>query len=163
MANENNENENNNENDNENNEKIVRKTISIKGVSADLYNRIQKISNETGKTIGQVTDEAYKSFVGSVNNARNISQGFLNGIKEGSSRFIENIKELEITGADLKEINRKIIFKNIDVLTLKDIDNDTFDKYVNSIVMVKNIIIPKTLSKAKVILKSNFVDKITIE
>ena len=159
MTNKNNE----NSEDNENDEKVVRKTISIKGVSADLYNRIQKISNETGKTIGQVTDEAYKSFVGSVNSAKNISQGFLNGIKEGSSKFIENIKELEITGADLKEIDRKIIFKNIDVLIFKDIDNETFDKYVNSIVVVKNIIIPKTVSKARVLLKSNFVDKITTE
>ncbi len=152
-----------NNEDNENDEKVVRKTISIKGVSADLYNRIQKISNETGKTIGQVTDEAYKSFVGSVNSAKNISQGFLNGIKEGSSKFIENIKELEITGTDLEEIDRKIIFKNIDILTFKDIDNDTFDKYVNSIVVVKTIIIPKTVSKARVLLKSNFVDKIITE
>lgn len=159
MANDNNENEENEGND----EKIVRKTISIKGVSADLYNKVQKISKDTGKTIGQITDDAYKSFVGSINSAKNISDSFLNGIKEGSSRFIENIKELDITGNDLKEINRKVIFKNIDVLTFKDIDNDTFDKYVNSIVMVKNVIIPKTLGKSKVILKSNFVDKIITE
>ncbi len=155
MANENNETENDNED-----EKVYRKTISIKGVSADLYKRIQKVSNDTGKTIGQVTDEAYRSFVGSVDNAKHLSESFMKGIKEGSSHIIENIKVLEITGDDLKEINRKIIFRNIDELTFKNVDNETFDKYVNSIIMVKVVTIPKTLSKAKVLLKGNFIDKI---
>ena len=58
MIEENKENETTNENEN-----VVRKTISIKGVSADLYRKIQKLSNETGKTIGQVTDDAYRSFM----------------------------------------------------------------------------------------------------
>ena len=105
MAKENNENE-----STEEDEQIVRKTISIKGVSADLYKRIQKISNDTGKTIGQVTDEAYRSFMGTVENAKRLSNDFVKGMKEGSSQYIENIKELEITGDDLKEIDRKIIF-----------------------------------------------------
>jgi len=144
----------------EEDENVIRKTISIKGVSADLYKRVQKLSSDTGKTIGQVTDDAYKSFMGSVENAKHISDGFMKGIKEGSSQFIENIKELEITGNDLEEIGRKIIFKNIDSLTFKDIDNETFDKYVNSIIMVKTVVIPKNLSKAKILLKGNFIDKI---
>lgn len=155
MANENNENETTPED-----EKIVRKTISIKGVSADLYKRIQKISNDTGKTIGQVTDEAYKSFMGTVENAKRLSDGFVKGMKEGSSQYIENIKELEITGDDLQEIGRKIIFKNIDTLTFKNIDNDMFDRYVNAIIMVKTVNIPKSVSKARVLLKGSFIDRI---
>jgi predicted DNA-binding protein len=151
--------ENENETDNQD-ENIVRKTISIKGVSADLYRRIQKISSDTGKTIGQLTDDAYKSFMGTVENTKHLSEGFMKGIKEGSSQFIENIKELEITGDDLKEIGRKVIFKNIDSLTFKDVDNETFDKYVNAIVMVKTVTIPKNLSKTKVLVKGNFIDKI---
>ncbi|MEM0139485.1 MAG: hypothetical protein QXZ44_02595 [Ferroplasma sp.] len=155
MANENRENEENSED-----EKVNRKTISIKGVSVDLYKKIQQMSNDTGKTIGQVTDEAYRAFTGSIENAKHISDSFVKGLKEGSSHIIENIKELEITGDDLKELNRKIIFKNIDELTFKNIDNETFDKYVNSIIMVKVVSIPKSLSKAKVLMKGNFIDKI---
>ncbi len=155
MAKENNENE-----STEEDEQIVRKTISIKGVSADLYKRIQKISNDTGKTIGQVTDEAYRSFMGTVENAKRLSNDFVKGMKEGSSQYIENIKELEITGDDLKEIDRKIIFKDIDTLTFQNIDNEIFDKYVNAIIMVKTVNIPKTVSKAKVLLKGSFIDKI---
>ncbi len=150
----------NKENESTEDETVVRKTISIKGVSADLYRRIQKISSDTGKTIGQVTDDAYKSFMGTVENAKHLSDGFMKGMKEGSSQFIENIKELEISGSDLTEIGRKIIFKNIENLTFKDIDNETFDKYVNAIIMVKTVTIPKNLSKAKILLKGNFIDKI---
>ncbi|WP_337860006.1 hypothetical protein [Ferroplasma sp.] len=155
MATENNENAENGED-----EEVIRKTISIKGVSADIYKRIQKLSSDTGKTIGQVTDDAYKSFMGTVENTKHLSEGFMKGVKEGSSQFIENIKELEITGDDLKEIGRKVIFKNIESLTFKDIDNETFDKYVNAIVMVKTVTIPKNLSKAKILVKGNFIDKI---
>jgi hypothetical protein len=152
--------ENNEEDSTQEDEKIVRKTISIKGVSADLYKKIQSISTQTGKTIGQVTDDAYRSFMGTVENAKRLSDGFVKGMKEGSSQYIENIKELEITGDDLKEIGRKIIFKNIDSLTFKNIDSETFDKYVNAIIMVKTVTIPKTVSKAKLLLKGSFIDKI---
>ena len=50
-------------------ENVVRKTISIKGVSADLYRRIQKISNDTGKTIGQ-EDCIYRRYQAGSGNAR---------------------------------------------------------------------------------------------
>ncbi|KJE48693.1 MULTISPECIES: hypothetical protein [Acidiplasma] len=142
-------------------ETVIRKTISIKGVSSDLYKRIQKLSSDTGKTIGQITDEAYRSFVGSIDNAKHLSDNFIKGLKEGSSEYIENIKDLDISGKDLEEIGRKIVFKNIENLTFTDITGEQFDKYVISIINVKNVIIPKTLSKAKVILRCNFVDKIT--
>ncbi len=152
--------ENNEGNGEDEKDRIVRKTISVKGVSADLYKKIQKVSNDTGKTIGQLTDEAYRSFVGSVEGAKHISESFVKGLKEGSSQFIENIKELEISGKDLEEVGRRIVFRNIETLTFTDLDNDQFSKYVLSVINVKTVKIPASVSKAKLLLKSNFVDKI---
>ncbi|AAT43860.1 hypothetical protein [Picrophilus oshimae] len=149
-------------NNDEKKDEIEIRTISVKGVSSDIYKKIHKIAMETGKTIGQITDEAYKNFISSVENARTISQSFMDGLKQGSSQYIENIKELEISKVDLEELNRKVIFRNIDNLTLKDLDNDSFDRYVSGIIQVKNLNIPKKLSKAKVIVKCNFVDKINV-
>ena len=39
--------------------------------------------------------DAYRSFMGTVENAKHISEGFVRGMKEGSSQFIENIKGKE--------------------------------------------------------------------
>ncbi len=152
--------ENNEENSEDEKDTVVRRTISIKGVSADLYKKVQKVSNETGKTIGQLTDEAYRSFVGSIDSARHISESFMKGLKEGSSQYVENIKELEISGDDLEEIGKKIVFRNIETLTFSDVDNDQFSEYVLSMINVKVVRIPATLSKAKLLLRSNFIDKI---
>ncbi len=139
-----------------------KKDISVKGVSRDIYAKVLRLAKETGKTLGEVTNDAYKTFLATASSARQISRNFVEGATQGLPRYVENIKNLTIEKNDLKEIGHRVAFRNIDNLEFKNIDNETFEDYVESITNVKNLKIPKAVSKAKVLLKCNFVDNIEV-
>ncbi|MEM0155973.1 MAG: hypothetical protein QW597_05165 [Thermoplasmataceae archaeon] len=136
--------------------------ISVKGIRKDVYDKVSQIAKATGKTLGEVTNEAYKSMIGAFDGLGNISRNFKQGLVGGMAKYIENIKNVDISGKDLEEIGHKTVFKNIDTLTLTDVNDETFDKYVDAIINVKKVIIPATLRKSRVILKCSYVDAIEL-
>ena len=141
-------------------EEDEKKSVSIKGVKSDVYNRMMKMAKDSGITLGELTNDAYRSFLATVEGAKNVSKSFIEGAGSAMPKTIENIKKLEITKTDLDEINHKVSIRNVEELTLKDMDDETFDKFIVSIVGVKKLIIPSKLKKSKVILRSSFVDEI---
>ncbi len=142
-------------------ENMIKKSISIKGVSTDIYKRINEIARETGKTIGEITNEAFKFFVSTVDGARQVSKNFVDGISEMSIQTVSNFKELELNGKDLREFSRKVSFRNINRLVFKNIKDDDIRKYVDSFVHIEELVLPRDISKALVLQKCNFVSKIT--
>lgn len=140
-----------------------RKTVSIKGVGSEVYERMMRKARDSGKTLGEVTTEAYRTFLGTVEGVRNVSTNLIEGAKSAMPKYIENIKQLEISSKDLHEIGHKVSFRNIEELTLTDVDDEDFEKYVFLIVNVKSLKIPSKLKKSRVLLKSNFVDRIIQE
>ena len=137
-----------------------KKDISVKGVSRDIYNRVLRLAKETGRTLGEVTNDAYRAFLSTAASAKQISRNFVEGATQSLPKYVENIKNLTIDGDDLKEIGHRVAFRNIDNLEFKNVNSEVFDDYVESITNVKNLKIPKSLSKARVLLKCNFVDSI---
>ena len=140
-----------------------KKDISVKGVSRDVYGMVLKVARDTGRTLGEITNDAYKAFLSTASGAKQISKSFMAGASQGLPKYVENIKNLSMDKKDLEDIGHKVVFRNIDSLDLKDVDDETFDKYVDSITNVKVLRISKPLSKAKVVLKCNFVNNIEIE
>ncbi len=146
-----------NKKEDEQTEKI---SISVKGVRDDIYRRVSQVAKETGKTVGEITNDAYRTFLGGIENVRNISQSFVDGAKSVVPRYIDNFKNLEITGKDLRDFGQKVSFRNIEELTFTDVSEEDFERYVAYIDGVKVLKIPKTIRKATAIKKSTFVDKI---
>lgn len=137
-----------------------KKSVSIKGVKRDVYNRMIQMARDSGRTLGELTNDAYRTFIGTIDGARNVSQSFVEGTKSAKVTAIENIRNLTLNRTDLEEIGHRVDIRNIDDLDLGDVDDETFDKYVHQITGVKNLTISKDLKKAKVILKSRFIDNI---
>ncbi len=137
-----------------------KKSVSIKGVKKDVYNRMMRLAHESGKTLGELTNDAYRTFIGTMEGARNVSHSFIEGAKGTRITSIENIRNLVLTSKDLEEIGHQIDIRNVDDLTLEGLNNETFDKYIRGITGVKNLTIPKDLSKSKVLIRSRFVDNI---
>ena len=54
--------------------------------------------------------------------------------------------------------NKKISFKNIGNLTFKNMSEEDFENYVDSIVNVKVLEIPKDISKFKVLERAKYID-----
>ena len=139
-----------------------KQNISVKGVRKDIYGRIMKLTRDTGQTLGEITNEAYRTFLSGVEGAKHLSKNFIDGATKGSVKYIENIKTLTINGEDLAEISTKIVFRNIDTLIFEDISTEDVTKHVESLSNVKVIVIPKSVSKASILLRSTLIDEIRI-
>lgn len=136
------------------------RSVSIKGVKKDVYQRMMHLARDSGKTLGEITNDAYRTFISTVDGARNVSHSFIEGAKGTRITSIENIRTLTLDKKDLEEIGHQVDIRNIDDLTLENIDNETFDQYVKTITGVKNLTIPAKLSKSRILLKARFVDNI---
>lgn len=137
-----------------------KENITIKGISKEIYDEIKKIAKETGRTIGELTDEAYNTLLLTLDDITKASNNFINSLKDGSTKIIENIDELEITGKDLKSFSKSIIFRNIGRLTLKEIEESDIRNYIVSIQNVRLIQIPKEVSKLVILERGKFIGKI---
>ncbi len=140
----------------------TKQNISVKGVRKDIYGRILKLTRDTGQTLGEITNEAYRTFLSGVEGAKHLSKNFIEGATKGSVKYIENIKTLTINGEDLAEISTKIVFRNIDTLIFEDISTDDITKHVESLANIKVIVIPKSVSKASILLRSTLIDEVRI-
>jgi len=135
-------------------------TISVKGVKKDLYDIIKEAARQSGKTIGEITNEAYRMFVSATSTAIEDSEQFIQGIKESQLLEIANIDNLEITGNDIKNYGKKVAFRNIGNLKMKDINEKDFEDSIVLIINVKRLEIPKELNKLKVLEKARFIGEI---
>ncbi len=137
-----------------------RRSVSIKGVKKDVYNRMIQLARDSGRTLGELTNDAYRTFIGTLDGAKNVSQSFVEGTKASKITSIENIRNLSLSKNDLEEIGHRIDIRNIDDLDFGDVDDETFDRYIHHITGVKNLTISSKLKKSKILLRARFVDNI---
>ena len=141
------------------NDEERKRDVSIKGVSKELYQKMISFAKSTGKNVGEVTNEAYRDFLSTVEDIKHSARNSLN--KQLSNvRYVENIRVLTIDEKTLTELGDKIIFQDMDDLTFDGVSNEEFTKRVVSIKNVKHLTVPPTISKAAVILRCTFVDQI---
>ena len=134
--------------------------ISIKGVQKRLYERVKGLATDTGKTVGEITNDAFKVLLAAAGETKKVGEEFIQAVMDSKSTFVQDINSIDITGPDLAKNNKKVIFKNIQNLVFKDITEADFEAYVESIINVKNLEIPKGISKFKVLERAKYVDNI---
>jgi|ECHvirMinimDraft_2_1075157.scaffolds.fasta_scaffold00687_2 hypothetical protein len=145
------------------------KPRTIRGIDPDLYDRALALSRQTGKTVGQVINDALSNllntFDSTVNKVQEVGRAFVEGMQEGRGELIviSNVDELEVTRDELTSLGKQVLFRNVRRLILtEDVDRETFEKYVNSIVQVDELIVRnKSLSKLAVLQRCRFVKKVT--
>ncbi|MGC8506074.1 MAG: hypothetical protein ACP5NK_05135 [Thermoplasmata archaeon] len=146
----------------EDDETEEKRTVSIKGVSDRIYRKMTQIAKDTGKTIGEITNESYKTFLGAVEGAVGISKEFVKGAKSAKVEVVSNFKNLEITGKELLEIGNRVSFRNIDNLTISDISEEDFNSHIDSFIQIRNLVIPENVRKSIAVKKCNFVDNLSV-
>jgi len=134
--------------------------ISIKGVQKRLYERVKGLATDTGKTVGEITNDAFKVLLAAAGETKKVGEEFIQAVMDSKSTFVQDISSIDITGPDLAKNNKKVTFKNIQNLVFKDITEADFEAYVESIINVKNLEIPRGISKFKVLERAKYVDNI---
>ncbi|MCL4314768.1 MAG: hypothetical protein M1454_03485 [Candidatus Thermoplasmatota archaeon] len=135
-----------------------KKNISVKGVNKELYRKVMQKAVETGKSIGELTNDAYKALLSTMETAWGKSMSVLHG----GPRIISDFKSISISDTDLKEIGKNVFFRNIGDLDLSEVTSETFEKYVDGLVNIDRLIISNKMKKSLVLLRGRYINKIDI-
>ena len=139
-------------------ESSERKTVTIRGLSTDIYDRVSRLARETGTTIGEIVNEALRRYIATL---ENISKAIDNMIRAGDVVVISGVSSLTVTRADLETLDKPVIFKDMDELIFADdVNNDIIKNKVARIVNVNTVYVPKSVSTLLIASKSEFVKKI---
>lgn len=146
--------------DKDNSGNVDKENISIKGIQKSLYVKVKNLARETGKSVGDITNDAFKVVLAAASETKKAGEEFFQAITEGKATYVQDLNSIEITGPEIAKNNKKVTFKNIGNLVFKDISEADFDSYVESIVNVKILEIPKVVSKFKVLERVKYVDNL---
>jgi|ECHhosMinimDraft_1075155.scaffolds.fasta_scaffold00009_47 hypothetical protein len=151
------------------------KTVTIRGVNKEVYNEVVRLSREIGKSVGEITNQALTLFLSIANEASRAISSVGGGVVETGKAFIEgfresrkditiisNIDEMEISKDELISYGKPISFRNIKRLTFTDIDQNTFENYIDSLISIEELVIPSSVNKLKLLQRSRFIKRIVI-
>jgi len=152
-----------------------KKTVTIRGVDQELYQRMLIRARETGRTVGELMNEAITAFMTMTDSASRIVSSVAGGVVETGRSFIEGVKEakrdvavisdvdeLEVTKEEIRSFGRPVSFRNVKRLVFPDLDQETLDQYVDSLMIVGEVVIPKGVNKLKLLQKSRGVKRVTV-
>ena len=152
-----------------------KKPISIRGVDKELYKKITLLARESGKTIGELINEAMKLLLTTTSAAleaaakagtavTELGKSVAEGVKEGVTDYIEvkDINELVLNADDLRRLDKPLVLRNIGRLVISNnVPFELFDRVVKSIVLVDEVVVPSSYPKLLVAARCRFVKKIT--
>ncbi len=147
------------ENEDKKSDEEKKKDVSIKGVSRELYQKMISLAKSTGKNVGEITDDAYRSFLSTVEDIKHSARNSFEKQKDDVN-YVENIKYLTVDSKTLLEFGNKVSFQNMDELVFEGVTNEQFTSKIESIRNVKRLVIPSQVSKATAILRCTYVDQI---
>ena len=132
----------------------ILKSISIRGVNADVYEKFVSKTKVLNMNVGSAISKLMKEVINSVEDGfPHISAKSLRPLNRKPLSIIGH-EELTITKQDLVEAKNQINLINIKKLSFApDVDRETFQHYVFKIISCQNIRIPNMLPKLVLLAK----------
>ncbi len=141
-----------------------KRPISIRGVDRRLYEEMVVLARDLGKTIGELLNDAMALFLTFKEGAKEIKGAVAEGLEKVKPVVISNVEELVLNADDLREVKGVLLIRNVKKLEFgDDVTQALFDEKVKRIIKVDELIIPKSLSKIRVLAKSLFVKLVKIK
>ncbi len=139
-------------------ESSEKRTVTIRGLSSDIYERVSRLARETGTTVGEIVNEALRRYISTL---EHVSSFIDNLIRQGNVVVISGVNSLTVTKMDLETLDKPVIFRDMDELVFADdVTNDLIKDKVARIVNVNTVYVPKTVSTLLIASKSELVRKI---
>ena len=146
-----------------------KKITTIRGIDRELYTKITALAKEMGKTVGDMINEAMKLYLLFTETSAEITKSlsrtrkaFVEGFRERTSLIIRDLDQIQLSKSDLERYKRKIsLIKIKRVIFDKDVDEDTFEKYIDLIAYCEEVLVPKSIPRLLVYSRCRQVSKIT--
>ncbi len=138
---------------------------SIRGIDDDLYERVSALARETGRTVGELVNEAMKFLLVATGKAAEVSKQFVEGYREVAKvgkdvEVVSGVEELEVTSKDLASMDKPVEFRNIRRLIFRDVPYSLFEEKVAKIVLCDTLVVPRDYPKLRVAKKCVMVKRI---
>ncbi|MCD6323972.1 MAG: hypothetical protein J7L55_02545 [Desulfurococcales archaeon] len=138
---------------------------SIRGLDDELYERITLLARETGRTVGELFNEAMKFLLAATGKAADVGRQFVEGCKEVAKpvegvEVVSGVDELEVSSKDLASVERPVEFRNVRRLVFRDVPYQLFEERVAKIVLCDTVVVPPDYPKLRVAKKCVMVRKI---
>ncbi|RLG51171.1 MAG: hypothetical protein DRN96_05950 [Thermoproteota archaeon] len=142
--------------------------VTIKGVSREVYSRISELAKLTGKSIGEITNQAFRLYLAlaeAQSKALSAIGGMLKevgvALEKTGAVFMRDIEHLEVDAELLEESDRPIVFVGIGRLVFKpDVTGELFERKVAGIFSCGVVEVPEGLSRLLVLRRSRFVKRV---
>jgi S-adenosylmethionine synthetase len=144
-------------------EKVNEKTVSIRGIASDVYRKILQISSETGKTVGELTNEAYRKMVQTSSLVEKAAEKALEKKFKVADTIVENIGQITLNNDEIEKLYGNIGFRNIDKLELSGLSDINSYGKISFISNVKVLKLSKGTKKINLLSKLNEVSQIVEE
>ncbi|RLG75426.1 MAG: hypothetical protein DRO23_04080 [Thermoprotei archaeon] len=144
-------------------EEAKKKTITIRNIDEELYAKASALAKSIGETVGEVINEALRVFLSLAEGSYELVQKVREGMETTLKTItVGDLDELIVSKKDLEDIEGRVRFRNIKKLIFDNtVDLETFNRKVQSIVFVNEVIIPKNIAKLKALAKIRFVKKVS--
>ena len=139
------------------------KTVSIRGIASDIYRKILQISSETGKTVGELTNEAYRKMVQTSSLVEKAAEKALEKKFKVADTIVENIGQITLNNDEVEKLYGNIGFRNIDTLELAGLSDINAYGKISFISNVKVLKLTKGTKKVNLLSKLNDVSQIVEE
>ena len=144
-------------------EEVNEKTVSIRGIASDIYRKILQISSETGKTVGELTNEAYQKMVQTSSLVEKAAEKALEKKFKVADTIVENIGQITLNNDEVEKLYGNIGFRNIDTLELAGLSDINAYGKISFISNVKILKLTKGTKKVNLLSKLNDVSQIVEE
>ncbi len=141
-------------------------TVTVRGVDRQLYEELVRLARETGRNIGDLINVAMRLLLANVKAGleffgKKLEEVSQNIPEPAATVTIEGVEELEISKRDLLEAGRPVVFKGLKRLVFSnDVDPETFERSVHSIVAVDEVVVPSSLPKLLVASRCRLVKRV---
>ncbi|MHB1492668.1 MAG: hypothetical protein ACYCSG_04260 [Thermoplasmataceae archaeon] len=139
------------------------KTVSIRGIASDIYRKILQISSETGKTVGELTNEAYRKMVQTSMLVEKAAEKALEKKFKTADTIVENIGQISLTNDEIENLYGNVGFRNIGTLELIDVSDINIINKISFISEVQTLKLSGGTKKVNLLNKLNDVRLISEE
>ncbi len=131
--------------------------VSVRGVDKSLYRRISSLAKELDTSVGEIVNEALELFI-------KVTDGTTEKIRRliRNSYVVKDVDEFEVSGDELLELDKPVVFMDIGELILRDVDDDALDNVVK-IINVDKVVVYGQVNRIKLFSKLSEVGEVEVK
>lgn len=116
-----------------------KKAVTIRGIDKKIYNKLASLAKELDKSVGDLINDAMALVLTLRGKLEDVRSDIL---------LIDGVDNLELTGKELEEVDKKVLILNVDELTLsRDVNTNHVKEKIHRLINVNKLRVMGSVNK----------------